>query len=128
MEFAIGFCILDHAFAFFVDNTSGFVFFTLSTMEVIMIHEIITCIVRWVDIYHLYLTHIRVLEQFQHFEVIALDIEVLCGVPVDAFLRTGAQGLAAGLHRLTLCSTLAHPSKVIDLWLSVSHKVAQQFA
>ena len=96
-------------------------------MEVIMIHKVVTCIIWWVDVYHLHLAHIGVLEQFEHFEVVALDIKILGGVPVHTLFRTRAQSLTAGCHRLTLGSTFTHPSKVIDLWLSVSHIVAQQF-
>ena len=128
MEFAIRFRILHHALTIFVDDASSLVLFALSAMEIIMIHEIITCIVRWIDVYHLHLTHIGVLEQFQHFEVVALDIEILRGVPIDALLRTGAQGLTTGFHCLMLGRTFAYPSKVIDLWLTVSDVVAQQFA
>ena len=47
-----------------------------------MINKVITCIVRRININHLYLTQIRLLEKFKHFEVITLNIKVLGIVPI----------------------------------------------
>ena len=126
MELTIRLCVLYYALALFVDNTGSLILFALGTMEVIMIHEVVACIVRRVDVYHLHLAHIGVLEQFEHFEVVALNIEVLGGVPVDALFRTRAQGFSTRSHRLTLSSPLANPREVIHLWGIVHRIITQQ--
>ncbi len=81
-----------------------------------MIHKIIARIIWRVNVNHLDLAHIRVLEQFQNFEVITLDIQILCILPVHTFFGTGAQRLVDRSSSLAQGSTFANPSKVIDFW------------
>ena len=54
-----------------------------------MINKVITCIVRWININHLHLTQIRLLKEFEHFEVVTLDIKVLGIVPIYTILLYG---------------------------------------
>ena len=70
METAITLCILYQSFTLFSDVTREEVVILLGLMEVILIYKIITRIVRRVDINHLHLAHIGVLEQFEHFQII----------------------------------------------------------
>ena len=51
-----------------------------------MINKVITCIVRRININHLHLTQIRLLKEFENFEVIALNIKVLGVVPIHTIL------------------------------------------
>ena len=118
------FCISEIALSFFIPTS--FPIFNFLLCEVIMIHEVVACVVGRVDVYHLHLAHIGVLEQFEHFEVVALNIEVLGGVPVDALFRTRAQGFSTRSHRLTLSSPLANPREVIHLWGIVHRIITQQ--
>ena len=78
-----------------------------------MIHKIIPRIIRWVNINHLDLTHIRVLEQLQYFKIVSLNIKVLRFVPVHTLFGTRAQSLIDRCSRLLQGSTFTHPSKVI---------------
>ena len=74
MVTTIGIRILDKAITQFIHISSGFIFLFLRTGKVIVIHKVIPRIVRRININHLHLTEIRLLEQFQHFEVVALNI------------------------------------------------------
>ena len=96
--------------------------------EIIMIHKIIARVIWRVNVYHLDLAHVGVLKQLQDFEVVALDIEVLCRVPIHALLGTRAQRLVDRCSSLTEGSTFAHPSKVIDFRSILHCLVAQQQA
>ncbi len=58
-----------------------------------MINKVITCIVRRININHLHLTQIRLLKEFENFEVIALNIKVLGVVPIHTILLYGTQCL-----------------------------------
>ena len=55
---------------------------------------------------HLDFAEVGRLQQFQHFQIIALDIEVLGDVKIDALGRTGAQSRRTA----TLRQPQAHPS------------------
>jgi len=112
MKTSIAICILPKTYSIF--KFIMLIVFTIIFVKVIMIHKIIPCIIWRINIYHLHLTHIGVLEQLQNFEVIALDIEILCRVPVHTLLGTRAQRLVDRSCSLTEGSTFAHPSKVID--------------
>ncbi len=65
MEATITIRIFTIAISIFV--TVAFIEFLYRLFKVIMIHKVIACIVRRVNIYHFHFAHIGVLEQFQHF-------------------------------------------------------------
>ena len=69
----------------------------------------------YIDVDHLYLAQIRLLQQLEHFQIVALDVEVLGGVPVFAFLGAGAQRLTDGLVGLHNGRLLAHPCELVAL-------------
>ena len=62
---------------------------------VVGVDEVVAGVVGRVDVDHLDLAQVRLLQELQHFQVVALDDQVLGGVEVDALLRAGAQGAQA---------------------------------
>ena len=64
--------------------------------EVVVVDEVIAGVVRRVDVDQLDLAEVRLLEQLERVEVVALDEEVLRGVEVDDSSRTGRSVLAIG--------------------------------
>ncbi len=44
-----------------------FIVIGIAIFKMVMVHKVVTRIVRRVDIYHFHFAHIGVLEQFQHF-------------------------------------------------------------
>ena len=74
--------IFEQAVFIFVIHSHLFVFFFLRAHEIVSIYEIISCIIRGINIDHLDLAEVTFLQDFQDFQIIALDIEILRGVPV----------------------------------------------
>ena len=66
------------------------------------------------------------MQQLQNFQVVALDVEVLGGVPVHAFLRAGAQGTGGTLLGQPQAVRLALPLKLILLKIVVDVLAAQR--
>ena len=66
--------------------------FICALSKIICIHKVVSCIVWRVYINHFYLAEVCLLQKFQHFKVIALDIEVFGIVKVNAFLSARAEG------------------------------------
>ena len=120
MKASITVCVLTIAVSFLV--SIAFIIFLCRLSEIIMIYKIIACVIWRVNINHLNLAHVGVLKQLQNFEVIALDIEILCMLPVHTFLGTRTQRLVDRRCRLSQGSTFAHPSKVID-FRSILHSL-----
>jgi hypothetical protein len=50
---------------------------------VVGINEVISGVVRRVDVDHLHPTEVGLVEQLQDFEIVALDEDIVGGVPVD---------------------------------------------
>lgn len=71
---------------------------------------------------------IGLFKAFQHIEVVALDVKVLCGVEVHAFLRAWAQrgvdGCIGSKYRLALVG----PSKLVTLFVAFYNIGRQQLA
>ena len=61
--------------------------------EVVVVDEVVARVVRRVDVDELDLAEVRLLEQLQRVEVVALDEEVLRGVEVDGLLADRAERL-----------------------------------
>jgi len=76
---------------------------------IIRVNKVIARIVRGVDIDQFHLARVALLEQLEHFEVVALDEEILRGIPIDGFFRVGAKGASAGRESELAGSTLAVP-------------------
>ncbi len=120
--------IFDKAITQFIHISSKQVFLRLRTGKIIMIHKVIPRIIRRVDIYHLHLTEIRLLEQFQHFEVVALNIEVLRSVPIHAILLDRTERLVDRAQHFGTSRLLAHPVELVGLRSILNGIIAQQLA
>src|SRR5580658_6635319 len=59
--------------------------------KVIRIDELVPGVVRRVDVDHLHLAAVALLQELQNLKILALDEDVLCGIPVDGFLAHGHQ-------------------------------------
>ena len=80
-----------------------------------MINKVITRIVRRININHLYLTQIRLLEKFKHFEVISLNIKVLGIIPIQTVLSYGTKRFLSRLQNFGTSCLLAHPVELVCL-------------
>ena len=94
MKPSVGVGILEQAVFVLVVHSHLCVFFFLRAHEIIGIDEVVSGIVRWVDINHLNLAEIAFLQQLENFQVVTLNVEILGGVPINAVLFARAQGLA----------------------------------
>ena len=71
---------------------------------------------------------IGLFKAFQHIEVVALDVKVLCGVEVHAFLRAWAQRGVDGRIGSKDSLALVGPSKLIALFVAFYNIRRQQLA
>lgn len=71
---------------------------------------------------------ISLLKAFQHIEVVALDIQVLCGVEVYALLTARAQRGVDGRIGSKDCLALVGPSELIALFVAFYNFGRQQLA
>ena len=92
--------------------------------EVVVVHEIVPRIIRRIDIDHLDLPEITLLQQLQRLEIIPFDIEVLRRVPVLALLDARAQRLADRAVRFDDCCLLADPGEFVG-FLALAHMVCK---
>ena len=83
--------------------------------KIIMINKVITRIIRRININHLYLTQIRLLEKFKHFEVITLNINVLGVVPIHTILLYRTQCFLSRLQNFGTSCLLANPVELVCL-------------
>lgn len=65
-------------------------------LEVVGIDEVVAGVIGRVDVDKLYLPGVRFLKELEDFEVVALDHDILRGVPVHAVCLAGAQGARGG--------------------------------
>ena len=96
--------------------------------KVVVIYKVVASVIRRVYINHFHLAHIRALEKFQHFEVVALDIQVLRRVPIFRILNHRPKSLVGRSSCLCLCGILAHPAKLVSLAAVIYCIVAQKLA
>ena len=61
-------------------------------LEAVLVHEVMAGVVGRINIDHLHLAVVAALQELQHFKVIALDIKVLSGAPIDACILIGTKG------------------------------------
>ena len=60
-----------------------------SVAEVVWVNKVLPSVVRRIDIDELYLAGVTLLKEFEDFEVVALDHEVLGGVPIGRVVFHG---------------------------------------
>ena len=86
-----------------------------SVTEFILVHEVMSGVVGRVDVNQLHLAVIRVLQQLEYLQVVALDVKVLGLVPVHALLGTRSQCRRARSLALADGVRFAWPSEGIPL-------------
>ena len=94
-------------------------------LEVVGIDEVLAGVVGRVDVDELHLPGIGLLEELEDFEVVALDHQVLGGVPVHAVLRAGAQGAGGGREGELAGAAFAVPVEAVFL-LPLIHRAAEK--
>jgi len=93
--------------------------------KVIVVHEIAPRVIRRIDVDHLHLAQIRLLQQFQRIQVVTLDEQVLRRIEVHTFLATRTQGLGNRRIGSQQRLTLARPVEVIPLLRPLHDAVRQ---
>ena len=61
--------------------------------EFVLVDEVVTGVVRRIDIDHFHFAGVIRLQQFQRFQIVAFDKEVVRVLEIHAFRRTGAQAV-----------------------------------
>ena len=84
MKASVGVGVLEQAVIVLVIHSHLLVFFFLRAHEIVGIDEVVAGVVRRVDVDHLHLAEIALLQQLKDFQIVALDVEVFGGVPVLA--------------------------------------------
>ena len=115
METAVAVGILHHAISFVVHGAAFFGVLGAVHAEVVFVDKVVAGVVGRVDVYHLDLAQVALLQEFQGFEVVAFDVEVLGGVEVLGFFHAGAQRLADGFRGFYHGVALADPGKFVGL-------------
>ena len=126
METSIAFSISNELVSFFVILPTIVNILLLILIKVVVIHKVITCIVRRININHLHLTQIVFTKQFQHLQVITLYIEVLRVVEIYALFTTRAKGICCWCISQSDSIALVGPSKLITI-LRAFHDILRQF-
>ena len=122
MKTSIRIHVLDIFIAQFINCSRSLSILIGRHCKVIMINKVITRIVRRININHLYLTQIRLLEKFKHFEVITLNIKVLGIIPIHTILLYRTQRLLNRLQNFGTSCLLANPVELVCL-RSIFHSV-----
>ncbi len=92
---------------------------------VVGIDEVVAGVVWGVDVNHLHLAQIRLLQQLQHLQVVAFDDQIFGGIEIDALLRAGPQRRHA--RRLDGLEALGLPRPVHAVALLADiHRLAQR--
>src|SRR5208282_885636 len=94
-------------------------------LKVVGINEVLARVVRRIDIYQLDLAGVTLLQQLEHFEIVALDHEILSRVPIDALLRAGAEGAGGRNERDLSGAALAVPVEAV-LLLTLIDRTAEK--
>ena len=78
---------------------------------VVGVHEVVASVVRGIDINQLDLGVVMLLQKFEDFEVVALNEDVLCCVPLPRVRLVGPQRGGRWLLRCSECRLLAGPEQ-----------------
>ena len=60
---------------------------TQTLLEIVRVDEVFAGVVRWIDVDHLDLAVVMLLQNLQHFQIVAFNKDVLGGVPVFGILH-----------------------------------------
>ena len=125
MKFSITFLLCSYRLSLIVDLPCNTLIVRNIIAKIVLVDEIFSRVVGRIDIYHFHLAMIALLQEFQDFEVVALDIEVLGRIPILALLLARAQRAGRGRLREAERLALAVPAEAVAFFLIV-HIVAQQ--
>jgi hypothetical protein len=89
-------------------------------LKVVGIDKILPGVVGRIDIDELHLARIALLQELEHFQVVALDHQVLGVVPVHAVFRAGAQGAGGGGEGKLAGAAFAMPVEAVFL-IGIAH-------
>ena len=59
--------------------------------KIVRINEVVAGVVGRIDIDHLHLPVVGSLQELQHLQIVALNVQILGGIPVYAFFGTGTK-------------------------------------
>ena len=90
MKLAVGVEIFEQAIFIFVIHSHLCIFFFY---KVVGVDKIAARIIRRVNVDHLDLAEITLLQKLEDFQIVALNVEIFRGVPITAVLFHRAQGL-----------------------------------
>ena len=76
MESSIAFIIPHHTISFFIGLPTITCIFNSTLREIIFIDKVVACIIGWIDINHLDLAEIRLPQELQGIEIVALDVDI----------------------------------------------------
>ena len=107
--------------AFLIELSTVSNVFICTLSKIICINKIATSIIRRVNINHLDFPKIGFLQQFQHFQIIALDIEVFCGIKVHTFLPARAEGFVDWCIGKKNGLLLVRPSELVAFLFAIHH-------
>ena len=93
--------------------SSTFIVILVVHHERIWINEIVTSVIRRVNVNHLDCTKITFLQKFQHFQIVALDVKVLGSIPIHAFFLTRTQRFTDRLVGFHDSSLFTYPCKFV---------------
>ena len=125
MESSVALAICPNAMPLFIHlPCDALVVFDI-VAKIVLIYEVMARVVGWIDIDHLDPAMIALLQELQDFEIIALDVEMLCRVPVLALFLARAECPRRGRLRETQGLPLAIPSEAVA-FLLVIHIVTKQ--
>ena len=115
MKASVGVGILEQAVFVLVVHSHLLVFFFLRAHEIIGVDKVVAGVVRRINVDHLDLAEIALLQELEDFQIIALDVEVFGGVPVLALRHAGAQRLPDRLVGFHDSRLLADPCELVCL-------------
>src|SRR5690606_28102768 len=86
-----------------------------AVVVIVWVYKIAACVVRRVNINRLDPSSITLLQKLQHLQVVALDHQVLGGVPVHAVFRARTQRTGGGRERKLTRAPLSVPVETVLL-------------
>ena len=127
MKTTITFCVWHKPIALIIKLTAVRKIFLCTLCKVVLIHKVISRVIRRIYVNHFNFAEISFLQEFEDFEVVALDIKIFgikatrCTVLTHTFFPARTQGFIDG----GICKQnrlfLVRPGKLIAFFLAVHH-------
>ena len=126
MEAAVALSVCHEAVALFILLPAVVDILICTLGEVVVLHKVVACVVRRVNVNHLHLAEVILAQEFQHLQVVALNVEVLRGVEVHALLAAGAQCVGGRGVGQSDGVALVGPGELVA-FLGAFHDVLREF-